>query len=1481
VAVRYLGIDLGAETVKVVELTQEGSALRWTRRALVEHPKDPGPALLELLSSWDWPGAESAAVCGRLGRQVTLPRVPTKQAMITGHRFLRGDLPATLVSIGSHGFSVLELRGSGTDVFRENSRCSQGTGNFLRQLVERFGVDIQAAAELASQETAPAPLSGRCPVILKTDMTHLANKGESRARILAGLFDAVCENVQVLIKPQLSPPDVILLGGVQRAERVRSHFRSFLEPRGMRLVELPDDDVLFIEALGCAVVASERRTSLPALERLIAPPPANSLEVLPPLARSLGRVRRLTEEAPRPITDGSRTPLVLGFDIGSTGSKAVALDVATGERRWDAYLRTSGDPVGAAQALMKQFQDSPVAAHPVVGLGATGSGREIVGSLLTTCYGGEVVCVMNEIAAHAEGAIRHDPRVDTIFEIGGQDAKYIRLVGGRVVDAAMNEACSAGTGSFIEEQGKRFAGLENVAELGQEALRADSGVALGQHCSVFMAEIIDEAVASGVPRPRIVAGIYDSIIQNYLNRVKGSRSVGQVIFCQGMPFASDALAAAVARQTGSEVIVPPNPGLTGALGIALMARKELALPDLAALKDRPALDPARFLEARVAKKDTFVCNAVTGCGGAGNKCRIDRLLTVVEGQQQRFTWGGGCSLYDKGARRKKLPDRSPDPFRQRAELVAQLAAEVGVAPGRPRVAMTDEFTLKGLFPFFATFIHRLGFEVAVTTGADRTALRRGIEEASIPFCAPLQHYRGLVSRMAEEGPSDRLFLPMLREMPQVKDEPRSVLCPMVQGSTDMLRFDLGARVEGRVISPVIDVGPGNLDAPVFLDACKRLASDLGIHGRDSWRAAWEEARAAQNAFDAQLLEHGREALDFCARAGVLPVVVVGRTYSIANDILNSNVPAILREQGALAIPLDCYPVDDDVPVIRDMFWANGQRILRAAHQIRRTPGVYGIFCSNYSCGPDSFTSHFFAYAMEGKPFAVIETDGHSGDAGTKTRVEAFLHCVREDLSSGGSQRAPTALDQVERRRVGIRDVIARGERVIFPRMGPAAEPAAAAMRGMGIPAEVLPVTDRDAVRLGRRNTSGKECIPMTITLGGLLQRLERSGPDERFAFMMPGSRGPCRFGAYQLLHKISLERLGLKDRVSVWSPPFENYFEGFPPGFKALVFTALMGNDLMQEALFDVRPVERHPGAAEEIHQKYMTRLLRLTEEAGAGDLSGGRTLLEAASGRLYGIVELLDRAAAEMAAVAGEKEVPTVLIVGEIFVRCDPFSNDYVVDRLEERGIRARLAPVSEWIEFSDLVARREGRRKAPADRVSSFLQGRIQERTYDAVARHLDWPRRTRVSDSLRAGRDYVRERLEVETPLTIGGAVHEWRQGIIDAVISVGPLECMPNKIAESQFFHVAEREGLPSLTLSLNGDPVDPEILDNFAFEVHAQFARRRSSGAASRGHFAERTRRLLAELGRGALSPVTWPLERLVALTAPGGKTGEGEAEEPN
>lgn len=1433
---RYIGIDLGAETVKLVELEERSGSLCWTRRELVEHFKQPTAVLRERLCAWGWEELSGAAAVGRARRLLRLEGVPAKQAQTAGFRFLFGDGPATVVSMGSHGFSVLELRASGAEIFRENSRCSQGTGNFLRQLVERFDMTIEQASEMCVGVVDPAPLSGRCPVILKTDMTHLANKGESRARILAGLFDAVCENVQVLIKPNVSPADVLLAGGISRSMRVRDHFARFLERHQMQLIDGQGDDALYLEAIGAGVRAAERSQRPPALDELIVPAEGAHFDLLPSLRAQLGAVTRLTRE-PFDAAVGERR-LLLGFDIGSTGAKVVALDCDLGDAVWEGYVNTLGDPVGAAQRLVEQFVDSPAGAHAVVGFGATGSGREIVGSLLGAVYGVGRVYVLNEIAAHAEGALHHDPRVDTIFEIGGQDAKYIRLVEGRVVDAAMNGACSAGTGSFIEEQGRKFSGIDDVVQLGEVALGSGDGVSLGQHCSVFMAEIIDEAVAAGIDNASVIAGIYGSVIQNYLNRVKGARPVGQVVFCQGMPFSSDAMAAAVAQQTGSKVIVPPNPGTVGALGIALLARKAV---DVEAAEP---LDLERFMEATVTCKDTFVCKSKQGCGGPGNRCRIDRILTLVRDQRQRFTWGGACSLWDKGTGKQKLPERAPDPFREREALIEAVVERVTVVRGHKKLVMTDEFQLKGAFPFFATFLYELGFDIVYRRSAGKSTLKRGIEEANIPFCAPMQLYHGLVARMAEVE-ADFIFVPMVREMPRSGEEGRAVACPIVQASPDIMRWDLGPDAGARVLSPVVDFGKGAFASQALLDSCRKLALSLGVSGIEWWRA-YQAAETVQERFLGECLEIGRRALLFCREHEVLAVVTLGRPYTIYNAELNSHVPRLLREQGALAIPVDCYPLNGEAPTMDGVYWGHGRHNLRAAHQIRRSEGVYSIWCTNYACGPDSFNLHFYAYAMQGKPFAIIETDGHSGDAGAKTRVEVFLHCVREDQRRQVGSLKMNELAEVMRRRHGLDEIRARGEHVLIPRMGEGAEALAACLRGAGVSAEALPTPDREALRIGRRYTSGKECAPAYITLGSLLQRVAREPrADRRFSFFMPSSDGPCRFGVYNILHRMVLESLGHGERVKIWSPLDSDYFAGLPAGFTSLVMAGFAAGDMLLEGLYDSRPLERRPGAAQAVYDRMARRLYRLLEDAAAGDLALPKAVLQVAGGRLFGMSELLRRAGTEYAAVKESRAIPTVLMVGEIYVRCDPFSNDFVIDKLEKRGVRVRFAPFTEWLEYIGYLNLKTGDNGFGA-RFGDYVRKRTQDLTYEAMAKRLGWPARTTVEDSVRAASRYVREELTGEAVLTVGGAVHQWRQGHVDGVVSVGPHECMPNKIAEAQFFHVAEHEGLVSLTIPVNGDPIDPEIIDTFAFEVRARFGERlRAAKGAGRSKAP-----LIADAGQG-------------------------------
>lgn len=1461
-AKRYLGIDLGAETLKVVELGEltPMGGLAVGRRWLIEHHKQPVRAMRELLPELGWDTLAAAAATGRASRMLTLERVPTKAALARGVGHLCPELEtATVVSIGSHGFSVLELRTGDQKVYRENSRCSQGTGNFLRQLVERFDLTVEEASEMCADVEKPAALSGRCPVILKTDMTHLANKGEDRAAILAGLYDAVCENVQVLIKPRVSPSQVLLTGGVMRSARVRNNFRRFLSSREMELVDTELEDTLYIEAFGAALAAAERGAEVPAIDALFADGHDGGFERVPSLTVSLANVERMPKVAM--ADDGTPRRVVLGFDIGSTGSKALALDLEDRRPVWEGYINTLGNPVGAARSLAGKFLSETEGRHTVFAVGATGSGREIVGSLMSSCFGCEPVFVLNEIAAHAAGALYFDAAVDTIFEIGGQDAKYIRLDGGRICDAAMNEACSAGTGSFIAEQGSKFKGVDDVVHMGKIAVGADYGVSLGQHCSVFMAEVIDEAVSSGVPTPPIVAGIYDSIIQNYLNRVKGNRSVGQRIFCQGMPFMSDALAAAVAQQTGRTVVVPPNPGTIGALGIALLAADEI--------KTSLPLDLRPFLDATVDRKDTFVCKATSGCGEPGNKCKIDRIHTRVAGSKHKFLWGGNCSLYDKGTGKRKLPDLAPDPFRERARLIQEVIADTCKPSGRELVALTDEFSLKNLLPFFATFVNRLGFDVKVTTDAGRKELKRGIEDATVPFCAPMQMYHGVMADILDAEPDYALLL-RLRELPRQGDEPHAGTCPIVQAAPDIIRKHAGGASRTKLITQRIDMGQGNLDSPRFIETTRALAVALGAEAR--FEVALVAARIAQRTFERRCSDLGRGALAFAKQHHLPAIVVLGRSYTIYNDVLNSNVPDLLRSQGAIAIPVDCYPVAQDVPVFHDVYWGYSQVNLRAAHQIRRTDDVYAVFCSNYSCGPDSFNLHFFSYVMENKPFAIIETDGHSGDAGTKTRIEAFLYCVDGDRKLTPIAREAkrrTEFKVIEKDKISIPDAKRRRDVVLIPRMGPSADILAATFEAEGLRAEALPMPSRESLRIGRRHTSGKECVPMTITAGSLFERLERDrDSQEKFAFLMPNANGPCRFGSYNLLHKILIEQTGWKERVRIITPSDNEYFKGVSADLQIRICVALVAADVLLAALHDVRPVERESGITQSIYDRYYAELREHMRAVKPGPLMAALAQL---SNGLFGVKKILARAAAEFRAAKDfGREVPTVSVVGEIYVRLDPFANDFVVEKLEARGIRARVAPFHEWIEYMTYLKtqrREENWPRAGDGALDSFITSTLQttaiDRLYQDMERALGWNPRQKVDDAIDCAAPYVDAELHGEAVLTVGGPIHEFDHGEIDGTVVVGPHECMPNKVAEAQFAHIGEERGLLSLTLGLNGDPMDPELMDRFAFEVKERFERERANQRPRKQRASEPQLHKLAVLA--ALKMMTPFAERRVPL----------------
>jgi len=410
--------------------------------------------------------------------------------------------------------------------------------------------------------------------------------------------------------------------------------------------------------------------------------------------------------------------------------------------------------------------------------------------------------------------------------------------------------------------------------------------------------------------------------------------------------------------------------------------------------------------------------------------------------------------------------------------------------------------------------------------------------------------------------------------------------------------------------------------------------------------------------------------------------------------------------------------------------------------------------------------------------------------------------------------------------------------VVVPRMGAGAEVLCAALESEGVRAEALPMPTRDTLTLGRRHTSGKECLPMTLTAGSMLERIEKDRfTDERFAFFMPKGDGPCRFGAYYTLHKILLEKTGWKDRVRLLAPADQDYFSEVTPSFQIRAWVGMVAGDLLLDALHDVRPVERRPGATQALYVSAFEELKNLIRKTKPGPV--GAALIDVANG-MFGVRELIARTARELGTIKDfDKDIPTVSISGEIYARCDAFASDFIVEKLEARGIRSHVAYFSDWIEYLSWLAkeRTASGRAQPGEgfvdvHITDLVQEGIEAALYGEMAGPLRWGPRTTVPEAVEAAIPYISGELQGEAVLTVGGPLHEYLTGMVDGAVIVGPHECLPNKIAEAQFCQVAEDHGLPSLTLPLNGDPMDPEILDRFAFEIHERHARGKRVNAKS-------------------------------------------------
>ncbi|MBN2468525.1 MAG: CoA activase, partial [Deltaproteobacteria bacterium] len=550
-------------------------------------------------------------------------------------------------------------------------------------------------------------------------------------------------------------------------------------------------------------------------------------------------------------------------------------------------------------------------------------------------------------------------------------------------------------------------------------------------------------------------------------------------------------------------------------------------------------------------------------------------------------------------------------------------------------------------------------------------------------------------------------------------------------------------------------------------------------------AAWD----AQQDFESTLRKRGEEVLSkLDAKAQAL--VIVSRSYNGCDPGINLRIPRILRDMGVIAIPIDMLPLDavDTVAKWRGMYWGYGQKILAAAQIIKNDPRLFAVYITNFSCGPDSFISHFFRKELAEKPYLQIEIDEHSADAGVVTRLEAFLDSLKNIRLSEALKVSPPQLTI-------LRSTNGKKKTVYIPYMTDHVYALAAAFHACGTPAEVMPESDSETVTVGRKYTSGRECYPCILTIGNMVKMVNRPDIDpERTAFFMPNTNGPCRFGQYYHFQRLVLDDLGYPD-ISFHSFNQDDGIYGdceiVGNDFARLAWQGIVAIDLLEKKLREVRPYEINNGEADQIYRHYLNEITECIK-------------------RKANLTKVLQEARDEFdhLSIDGELMKPVIGLVGEIYIRTNRFGNENIVRELEALGSEVWLPSVGEWILYTNFTAMRNS---ITNRRWKNFLKILINNRYQRYYEHHLSKvlaPSLKNCSEPstkevLQYAEPYLDPTFEGEAILSVGKAVDFAKKGV-DGIINVMPFTCMPGTIVNTLLKKFREMEGnIPVLNISYDG------------------------------------------------------------------------------
>lgn len=1363
----YLGIDVGSVSVKLCLIDEDGTIVRQDVERVSSGPRGAVRALISRVVDEVPPadiaavgvsGSGSSAIPADLGWTSYTSSLAIASGVLYGHPDAR-----TIIQIGGQSSLIIELEDGLRKPWKveSNPLCAAGTGRFLEQQAYRLGISMDDFADLALKCDGAAPrIAARCSVFAKTDLIHLQQKGVTVEPMLYALCESVARMVGSFKKGPFAPP-LYAVGGVAANAAIVKALEDVVSVRnGEPMTIAVPDNYLHIQALGTALLVVGKQTDRILLDLPDAPTQYFQMPALERVVAAAGGAD---------LTVNTRCRGYLGIDIGSTSTKAVVVD-ESGSVLTKHYLMTAGRPVDAVKELFQRLLEKGAGNVDIAGVGITGSGRYLVGSLV----GADLI--KNEITAQTRAAAELDPGAD-IIEIGGQDSKLVIKRNGVVVDYQMNKACAAGTGSFIDELAEMLGVKVTNGQFAELAFNAPYTIDLGTRCASFMAQSVAKAQQDGVPIEVITSSLAIGIAKNYLSKVVENRRLGERVIVTGAVFYNQAVVSAFQRELPDrKLIVPEHKEITGAIGAALLARES-----------REGCE-SRF-KGFQSVIDCEVALSTFTCKGCDNNCTITRM--TVPGEPPTY-YGSRCDRYDASAGH----ERQRTAFDEREELLfagASAPDATGPTVGIPRALLVYDFA-----PLLIGFVRALGARPVVTGRSTGDIIAKAVELSYTDSCFPVKILHGHAAVLRD---TDYILYPSVIRLDKMDGpEDQKYACPLVQASPYVISHVLG--IEDRLLIPTLDFSQGDGDV---IENLTQAAIKMGYPKAEGRAAARAGLRSLKD-FRVRQAEEGARLLMQVHEGGKLGVVIFARSYMSQDSGANLGIAEKLAQLGVVPIPMDYMPLDDvDPKEYQDRpYWAYERKYISAARLVAQDARLYGLVLTNFGCGPNSFMLRMVHDIMGNKPLGQLEIDEHAAEAGIVTRIEAFVDTIVGHARSG--QTATVDPASIHR---GI-DVLSKSDRtLLIPYMSPHAELIGAAMRGQGVNALVLPEPDSRVLNYADRVTSGVECLPFRVTLGGFLQYYYENGHDtSKMAAFMAGAYGPCRLGHYAGEQLRVFQDLGLD--MPMFASVSNNGYRDMQLGsrrdmlaFLQRTWKGCVAVDLLQKLLWRTRPYEKVPGSADALFRRNINAMCDRLESQLA-------------------IKDLVVQATADFKALIDPSlpRRPVVGINGEIFLRSNEFSNAHLVRRCEEVGLEVLVSPMAEWMKY---VARRNVE-DAIRDRrlfklVLNYTMEQFQQHTErsleSACAGFVEADPPTR--HLLHYSRQWLSSKCGSEAVLSIGSGVEWMENPHFAGVISVMPHGCMPGGIVAAMSEKFSAMYQKPWINVTYDGimESTNLTRIQNFA------------------------------------------------------------------